>query len=318
IGFEQKETKQEKDNTAKKLIELVENSELWINQHGERYITFGGKNLKINSKDFRELLQFSFFKRYNKVAHTQAILEAINTLAGKAYAQGVKINCFKRIGKSDEFFELDLIDGKVVRISKEDITVTDNPYCKFERPASLLPLPVPDLNIDGSEWKFLKGLINTDNDGIFLTLAWLIGCFNLDGEFPILNIVGEREGIGKTTASKFLKSIIDPSVVSVKPMPKSEDDLLTICLHNHVIAFDNISSISDAISDALCRISTGSGLAKRKLFTDADAVLYFVKNPMILNGIDFFTERRDLRRRCIHVELKRLEKPIPIEKLESD
>ncbi|MCS7135308.1 MAG: hypothetical protein NZ893_02620, partial [Candidatus Aenigmarchaeota archaeon] len=317
IGIEKKEIKQGKDNTAKKLIELVERFELWVNQNGEEYISLPEGNLRIDSKDFRKYLQLTFYQRYGKIAHTQAVVEAVATLAGKALFEGKRYKSFVRIGKTEDFIEIDLCNGYAVRIERENIQII-KPYCKFAKSASALPLPVPDLNIEGDEWKLLKHFINTNDEGVVLILGWLLGTFNLDGEFPILNIVGEREGIGKTTTSKFLKSIVDPAVVLTKPLPKTEDDLLTVCLHNHIVAFDNISTISDAISDALCRISTGSGLAKRRLYTDADAVLYFVKNPIILNGIDFFAERRDLRRRCIHVELKRLERPIPIEKLESD
>lgn len=306
-----------RNNASRKLLQLVEGFEVWTNQNGEEFITLPEGNMRIDSKDFRKYLQVLFYQKYGKPAHTQAILEAISTLSGKALFEGKKLKSFIRIGKKDELVELDLING-FVQITKDKITITNKSFCKFERPANLLPLPTPDLDIEGDEWQFLKHFINTTDEEIVLTLAWLVGCFNLEGEFPILNIVGEREGIGKTTTTKFLKNIIDPSIVPIKPMPKSEDDLLTICLHNHIVAFDNISSISDSLSDALCRISTGSGLAKRKLFTDADAVLYFVKNPVILNGIDLFAERRDLRRRCLHIELKRLERPIPIEKLESD
>ncbi len=184
---------------------------------------------------------------------------------------------------------------------------------KFERTTSSLPLPDPDLNVEKEEWELLAQIINTSRNDLILMLAWLLGCFNIDGEFPIMNITGEREGIGKTTATAFLKSIVDPSVVNIKPLPKTEDDFVVVCLHNHIVAFDNLSHITDTMSDALCRISTGSALAKRKLFTDTEAVQYFVKKPVILNGIDLFAERRDLRRRCIHVELERIDNPKPIE-----
>ncbi|MCS7135422.1 MAG: bifunctional DNA primase/polymerase, partial [Candidatus Aenigmarchaeota archaeon] len=230
IGFEQKETKEERDNTAKKLLQLVENFQLWTNQNGEEFISLPEGNLRIESKEFKKYLQLLFYQKYGKPAHTQAVLEAVSTLSGKAIFEGEKQKSFIRVGKIENFIELDLCNGYAVRIDRENIRVS-KPYCKFERPASLLPLPIPDLNIEGDEWKFLKHFINTNNDGVVLILGWLVGCFNLDGEFPILNIVGEREGVGKTTASKFLKSIIDPAVVLTKPLPKTEDDLLAVCLH---------------------------------------------------------------------------------------
>lgn len=320
IGIEPELKKDKKESVAKKLLQLVENFELWINQNDEKFITvfIDGriKNIKIDSKEFRDLLQFFYFQKYGKPTHTQAILEAISTLSGKALCEGKKVRSFVRIGKLEDIIELDLVN-KVVRITADEITTT-NPLCKFVSSTSLLPLPLPDLDISKDDWKLLKIFVNSHEKNIILALAWLIGCFNIDGEFPVLNIIGEREGIGKSTASKFLKSTIDPTVIPIKPLPKTEDDLLTVCLHNHIVAFDNLSHLSDNMSDAICRVSTASGLAKRKLYTDADVVLYFVKNPLILNGIDFFAERRDLRRRCIHIELQKLTDPKPITQLESE
>lgn len=318
IGIEEPKNNKE-NNTTKKILQLFESSELWINQNKEEFITLNLngsiKHIRLDSKEFRKQLQYLFFQRYSKPAHTQAVLEAVQTLSGKALLEGKKYTSFVRIGKGDDLIELDLLNGYAVQIRRDSIII-DKPICKFEQSSNLKPLPFPDLNVGVNEWEFLSTLLNTSKEGIILSLAWLIGCFNIDGEFPVLNIVGEREGVGKSTASKFLKSVIDPANVAIKPLPKVEDDLLVVCLQNHIIAFDNISHITDSLSDALCRISTGSGIAKRKLFTDTDAVLYFVKKPLIINGIDLFAERRDLRRRCIHVELERLSNPRPINQLE--
>lgn len=320
LGLETDEKKKE-ENTTQRLLRLVEGLELWVNQNGDEFVSIETKgyvrNLKIDSKEFRRYLQYLFFQKYGKPAHTQAILEAVQTLAGKALVEGKRYQSFVRVAKQDNFVELFLNNGVVARVDKDGISIS-NSICKFEQPHGLLPLPLPDLNATKDDWKFVSTFLNTDEHNLYLTIAWLIGCFNIDGEFPILNVVGEREGLGKTTVSRFLKSVIDPAVVNAKPLPKTEDDLLTVCLHNHVVAFDNISHITDSLSDAICRISTGSGIAKRRLFTDTDAVLYFVKNPVILNGIDLFAERRDLRRRCIHIELQKFTNPKPIVQLENE
>jgi hypothetical protein len=58
------------------------------------------------------------------------------------------------------------------------------------------------------------------------------------------------------------------------------------------------------MSDALCQLSTGGSLSKRKLYTDSDVVDLPLKNPVILNSIFNILQRRDLRRRCIVIELK--------------
>ena len=52
-----------------------------------------------------------------------------------------------------------------------------------------------------------------------------------------------------------------------------------------LMAFDNISSLPDWLSDALCRLSTGGGFSIRQLYTDADEILFDAMRPSILNGI---------------------------------
>lgn len=319
IGLQEPETGKDKDNTTRRLLQLVEKFEIWLNQNGDEFITVcinnSVQNVRIDSKEFRKILQYLYFQKFGKPAHSQAIIEAVNTLCGKAFVEGKRYRSFIRVGKNEEVLELDLLNGKVIQITKEEITLTDG-ICKFEHLPNLLPLPFPDFNVNKDDWKGLSHFVNADEEALFLVLSWLLGCFNIDGEFPILNIIGKREGIGKSTACRYIKSILDPAVVNNKPLPRCEDDLLVVCTHNHIVSFDNISTISDSISDALCRIATGSGIAKRKLFTDRDASIHFVKNPLILNGIDLFAERRDLRRRCIHVELQMLANPKPIQHLE--
>jgi putative DNA primase/helicase len=74
-----------------------------------------------------------------------------------------------------------------------------------------------------------------------------------------------------------------------------------------ITVFDNVSKISEAMSDALCRISTGAAFATRKLYTDDEEVIIDVARPIILNGIEDLALRPDLLERTIAVELPRME-----------
>ena len=65
------------------------------------------------------------------------------------------------------------------------------------------------------------------------------------------------------------------------------------------LAFDNLSHLADWQSDALCRISTGGGLATRELYTDQDETILDVQRPIILNGIEEIVTRNDLLDRSI-------------------
>ncbi len=72
---------------------------------------------------------------------------------------------------------------------------------------------------------------------------------------------------------------------------------------NPVNQYDNISAVPDWLSDSMCRVATGGGLSKRRLYTDGQEVLYNVQRPQILNGIESLGERGDLLSRSIILEL---------------
>src|SRR6266508_236991 len=64
--------------------------------------------------------------------------------------------------------------------------------------------------------------------------------------------------------------------------------------NNFVLAFDNLSHLTDWSSDALCRLATRGGSGTRALYTDADEFLIDVQRPVIINGIAELATRPDL------------------------
>jgi hypothetical protein len=74
------------------------------------------------------------------------------------------------------------------------------------------------------------------------------------------------------------------------------------------VALENLSVIQPWLSDALCRVSTGSGFATRELYTDADEAIFAVQLPVVLNGIVEVVIAGDLQDRSIVLTLPRIEK----------
>ncbi len=68
------------------------------------------------------------------------------------------------------------------------------------------------------------------------------------------------------------------------------------------MAYDNLSSIPQWLSDALCRLSTGGGMSKRTLYTDGDEFVLDAQRPVLLNGIEEVATRPDLLSRSLLVE----------------
>jgi hypothetical protein len=131
----------------------------------------------------------------------------------------------------------------------------------------------------------------------------LVGALRPEGPFPILIVNGEQ-GTSKSTLTRMLVSLLDPRAASLRSLSRDERDL-AIAAHNaRVLAFDNISGISNLLSDALCRLSTGGGFGTRELHSDRDEVLFDEKRPVIINGIPDFATRPDLGDRAIAITLK--------------
>ena len=129
-----------------------------------------------------------------------------------------------------------------------------------------------------------------------------MGCLRSSGPYPLLILTGEQ-GSAKSTTSKVLRALVDPSTLATRSFPNDERDLVIAAQGAHVLAFDIISKIKPAMADALCRLATGGGFATRKLHTDADEVLFDATRPVILNGIPDLAERADLSDRSISLHL---------------
>jgi hypothetical protein len=143
-----------------------------------------------------------------------------------------------------------------------------------------------------------------------LVAAWILQALRPSGPFPILNLSGEQ-GSGKTTFTRVLRSLTDPSASPVRAPPKDTRDLLVGALNGWVLALDNLSYLSAQMSDALCRISTGGAISERALYSNTDEVLVEVQRPIVINGIEELANRPDLAQRCINIELPVRERNLP-------
>jgi len=102
--------------------------------------------------------------------------------------------------------------------------------------------------------------------------------------------------------------LIDPNEVMLRGRPKTVEDIYVSAKNNHLLSFENLSSISNEMSDALCTVSTGGGTAGRTLYTNAEETILKAHNPIILNGIGAVVLRQDLLDRTLGICLPVIEK----------
>lgn len=250
--------------------------------------------------------QHEFVPGGDFVAATQAYF------AHWAKTSGTKLKDFIRVGGKvgDLYLDIGNDGNDCWHISKDGIKrVKGGPsHIRMVRGAGMLPLVEPDLSCPASELpKMLRKFIGADDDTLMLLTAWLLGCLRPEGPYPVLTISGEQ-GSGKSTILRLIRRIFDPHALDMRTPPEDQRDLQAMVRNSFILAFDNVSFVSNKMSDALCVISTGTGAqGGRALYTNAEESAVRVCRPVAMNGIPDVVERGDLADRSIHVHLPRID-----------
>lgn len=306
----------EQESVGTKLVKLAldNNLELWHDLEGNPWATLRvnghAEHHPLKTKAIQLYLTHLFYREYGSAPYAQGVQEALATLAAKAVFEGPQHPTFTRLAEVDGAIHLDLANDtwQVVRITPHGWTVieADGSPVRFRRARGMLPIPVP---VQGGSLSRLAELLNvkTDSRDWLLIVAWLLQGLRGTGPYPVLVLTG-GQGSGKSTAAKMLKSLLDPNVSPLRSLSRDERDLFIAAMNGWALAFDNISGLSQWVSDALCKLSTGGGLSTRELRSDSDETLLDAVRPVILNGITDFVHRQDLVDRALQVNLPAIPK----------
>ena len=274
----------DRESAATKLVHLSEGMELFHDAMREGYATVQvnthRETMRIASRSFRQHLTLQYFQSEGKAPSPQALASALATVEAKALFDGPELGIHTRVAEEHGAIYLDLCNPtwQAVQITEKGWEVVSNPPVKFVRGAGMLPLPMP---ASGGSFRELERFTTLRGDGLALLKGYMLGILREHVPFPILALIGEQ-GAGKTTLTRLVKRGIDPAKASVRCLPKDERDLLSAAERAHIIALDNLSHIDEQLSDALCRLATGGGLATRTLFTDRDEIIFDCQRPVIL------------------------------------
>ena len=133
----------------------------------------------------------------------------------------------------------------------------------------------------------------------------MISAMSEAGPYFGLLIEGEM-GSGKSVLAETVKKLIDPNGAIRLSLPTNDRDLAIQAKQFRLLSYDNTSGMRSLISDALCTLATGGGLAPRKLYTDSELAVLNICRPFMLNGISGYARRPDLLERVIYVRLDRV------------
>lgn len=304
-----------KRTQAEQLIDLAFEAELFHSPEKEAFasVRVGDhtENYKVHSESFRNWIRHKYYQKTSRGIGAQALQDALSMIEAKAVFEGQTREVFLRLARVGDriFVDLGSPDWSYVEISAAGWThKNDIPPVRFYRSKTMRPLPIPDSSSSGEKIELLRSFLNVGddasdaNDAFKLIVSWVVATYNGNGPFPALVFYGEQ-GSSKSTSNRVIRDLTDPSTTPVRTLPRKAEDLLISAKYNRVLGFDNVSFLPDEVSDDLCRLSTGGGIAKRSLYSDDGETVLNAMRPIILNGIEEFVARGDLASRSIFVTL---------------
>ncbi len=299
---------------ADQVIELVTKDPNVVLFHDEfkvPFIQFQVDNHKeywpCKSNEVRMWLSMRFWQVHKKSAGNDAVSTALNTIQAMAKYQGKEYPLSNRVAfhDGDLYYSLSNKSWENVRITKDGWSIESESPILFRRYTHQAPQVHPTKG--GGVEDIFRFINIKEEDHKRLFLVWKI-CSLIPGiPHPAMYLHGPQ-GAAKSTTSRLIKKIIDPSLVEVSEIPKDQNDLIMKLSHNWCLMFDNVSSIPPSLSDILCRAITGSGFSKRELYSDDSDVIYNFQRCISINGINLLALKPDLLERSILIGLERISK----------
>jgi hypothetical protein len=257
----------------------------------------------VRPRGFRLWLAGQSYEKLGTGVSGTVISDALNIIESEArFTSACQVVHLRFAPDGEGGLYLDLGDSawRAVHISAYRWTIVANPPVLFRRSAGMLALPDPR---SGGDLGLLREFINLPDDHAWALLkAWIAATVRDVGPYPVLATYGEH-GAAKSSLQKMLRLLIDPAKPLLRSNPREIRDLAIAARNCWLAAFDNVSHIEPWLSDALCRLSTGSGWATRELYSDLDEVLFEAQRPIALNGITESITRPDLLDRTIQTFL---------------
>jgi len=311
VVFEREEHADPHEESARVLALADElGVEAWRTPSDELYVSVRMgcrlEHIPIASRKLKNTLKRAYFERYDAAVKSDPLNDALGVLEGRALA-GPEHEVFTRMAEHAGAVYVDLADdeGHVVVITRRGWTVESDVPVRFRRPSGMLALPIP---MRGGSVEELRPILNVeDGDAWVLLVGHLIGSLHPSGPFLVLVLIGEK-GTAKSTATVIVVRLLDPKDAPLRRPPRDERDLAIAARNGRVLAFNNLSFLSQGLSDALSSLATEGGFTTRKLYSDDEEARFRDRRPIVLNGIPDFVTRGDLADRSIKIELPRIER----------
>ncbi len=252
---------------------------------------------------YRKHLAARFYAATGQVANANALSDALLVLDARADEREPQ-PVYQRVAPTGNGVVLDLgrPDHLVVEITAQGWscrTLTGSDPL-FKRTRQMQPMPEP---LPGGGLQKLWSLVNVRPADRAVLAGFMAAAFLPDVAQPFVLLRGEQ-GTGKTTAGKMLLTLLDPGPGQMTTTPRTEKDFAVAAQGRVVLGVDNLSTITPAFSDMICRAVTGESIVTRALFTDDSQSIISYRLGLILTSIDPGALRGDLAERMLPITLE--------------
>ena len=151
-----------------------------------------------------------------------------------------------------------------------------------------------------------------------LFIAWLTYCLTHELDTRIMRVflvLLGPQGSGKTSVCQhIIQRFLDPNRIGVQMIPEKFEDIAISTHQCYVPIFDNVSRVTNSLSDNLCQVATGSAILTRKLFTNSESVVTKLQSTLVFNGIQQPFMKPDLISRSLYLHFQ----PLSLEQRQSE
>jgi hypothetical protein len=199
-------------------------------------------------------------------------------------------------------------NGTVIAVNSACWAGVQSPPVVFRRVRTMAAMEISSEPVDVDEaLDLLRSLVPVQEDDLAVLLALLLVSWFDGVAQPIVLWSGPRDS-GKTMAARFLLSLIDPTTHNRGGgFPPNDQAWKAQANTAKVLLVDNAGHITTAMSDTLCRVSTGGEMTTKALYTDDTAHVTDLQIPVWLTSVDAGVLREDLATRVVKIDLTPLD-----------
>ena len=279
-------------------------------QFSNFYVELDNELLSIKSDKFKAMLSGIYYGLVVKTLSSDKKNAIIATLESHGYTHAEKRNLENRLTWEGDppriLYDLCNDRNELIQIQSVGWSVVDREQpLIFKKWAHQKPQIIPKQENNIKNIELLRPFFTVSDKDWALLKVYVCSLFIPDIPHPVICTYGPP-GSGKSSISRTIKRLIDPSVIETAALPGKQDELIQKMSHHCFLSFDNLTEVEDWQSDILCRAVTKEGFSKRKLYSDQDDVFFEFRSSIGLNGVNLSAQKSDLLDRSILIEVERI------------